>query len=223
MFNLFFPKVCEACKCVLKDNEATICTLCRHDLPVTSFHLDGKEDVKKILYGRVQLEQATSLLHFSKKSIVQQLLHSLKYKGHEEISRFFGKWLGAELSGLKAYEGVDVVVPVPLHKSKQRQRGYNQVALFGKEIAKALNVAYNDKILVKTSASKTQVFKNRTKRTNNNDKLVFSIQDKAQLKDKHVLIVDDIITTGATIEACASQLHSIEGVKISLATIAIAN
>ncbi len=222
MLNLFFPKVCEACNNVLIDNELLICTNCRHQLPVTNFHFDNSESVKKIVYGRVKLDNATALLHFSKKGIVQQLLHNLKYRGHEQISESLGKWLGAELKTIKAYNDVDVVMPVPLYKTKLRKRGYNQVGKFGKEIAKALNIDYNDTVLVKTKSTKTQVFKGRLKRWND-DGALFNITENESLKGKHILLVDDIITTGATIEACASVLLKIDNIKISLATMAIAD
>ena len=113
-------------------------------------------------------------------------------------------------------------MPVPLYKSKLRKRGYNQVAKFGKEIAKALNIDYNDRVLIKTKASKTQVFKGRIKRWND-DGALFDISENKSLTKKHILLVDDIITTGATIEACASVLLKIDKIKLSLATIAIAD
>lgn len=207
---------------VLVDEKLVICVKCRHQLPVTNFHFENSEDVKKIVYGRVKLENATALLHFSKKGIVQQLLHNLKYRGHRHISAFLGKWLGDELSTIKAYKAIDVVVPVPLYKTKLRKRGYNQVADFGKEIAKALNVAYNDKILVKTKATKTQVFKGRLTRWND-DGALFDISEEKSLIGKHILLVDDIITTGATVEACATELLKIDNIKLSLATMAIAD
>jgi ComF family protein len=222
LLNLFFPEICEACNNVLSDNELVICTNCRHQLPVTNFHFDNSETVKKIIYGRVQLENATALLHFSKKGIVQQLLHNLKYRGHEQISDFFGEWLGAELKTVKAFEAVDVVVPVPLYKSKLRKRGYNQVAKFGKEIAKALDANYNDSVLLKTKATITQVFKGRLTRWND-DGALFSITETESLKGKHILLVDDIITTGSTVEACATVLLKIDNIKLSLATMAIAD
>ena len=222
LLNLFFPEVCEACSGVLTDNEIVLCISCRHQLPITNFHFDNSETVKKIIYGRVKLEYATSLLHFSKKGIVQQLLHNLKYRGHEQISEFFGKWLGVELSTIDAYKSIDVVVPIPLYKTKLRKRGYNQVTQFGKEIAKALNVEYNDTVLIKNKATKTQVFKDRFTRWND-DEALFDISENKSLTGKHILLVDDIIITGATIEACASVLLKIDNIKLSLATMAIAD
>ncbi len=222
LLNLFFPVVCEACNAVLRDNEVVICTSCRHQLPVTNYHFNNSEAVKKIVYGRVKLENATALLHFSKKGIVQQILHNLKYRGHEQISAFLGKWLGSELNKIETYKTIDIVVPVPLYKTKLRKRGYNQVAEFGKEIANALNAEYNDSVLVKTKSSKTQVFKGRLKRWND-DGALFNITENESLKGKHILLVDDIITTGATVEACASVLLKIDNIKLSLATMAIAD
>lgn len=221
LLNLFFPKVCESCNGILGDNEQVVCTSCRHHLPVTNFHFENSETVKKTVYGRVKLENATALFHFSKKGMVQQLLHNLKYRGHEQIGSFLGQWLGQELSTIDAYSAIDVVIPVPLHRSKLRKRGYNQVAKFGKEIAKALNAAYNESVLIKTKSTKTQVFKKRLLRWN--DKALFDISENQSLKGKHILLVDDIITTGATVEACASVLLKIDNITLSIATMAIAD
>ena len=222
LLNLFFPEVCEACNNVLTDNESIICISCRHQLPITDFHLDDSEIVKKILYGRVKLENATALLHFSKKGIVQQILHNLKYRGHQRISGVFGKWLGGELKTMESYMDVDVVVPVPLYKTKLQKRGYNQVEQFGKEIAKALHADFNDDVLIKTKSTKTKVFEGRLSRWNE-DRTVFSISENRSLEGKHILLVDDIITTGATVEACAIELLKINNIKLSLATMAIAD
>jgi ComF family protein len=189
---------------------------------VTNFHFEDKETVKKMLYGRIKLQNATALLHFSKKGIVQELLHNLKYRGHEQIGYLFGKWLGVELKSLEDYSTIDVVVPVPLHKSKLRQRGYNQVTKFGQEIATALDIDFNDKVLVRQFSTATQVFKSRLMRSDDS-KSRFKITEKSSFEGKHILLVDDIITTGATIEACANELLKIPNVKLSLATMAIAD
>lgn len=219
LINLFFPKVCEACYNVLSDGEQVICTTCRHELPITNFHFEANEAVKKVVYGRVQLQNATALLHFAKKGLVQQLIHNLKYRGHQQISTFFGKWLGAELQQLEAYKSVDLVVPVPLYKTRLRHRGYNQVVKFGQEIAKALNVEFNDSVLIKTKATTTKVFKKRINRFD--DDSVFDVVETYSLKGKHILLVDDLITTGATLEACATALFKIEGITLSFAAMAI--
>lgn len=220
LLNLFFPKVCYACTSLLGDNEQEICTVCRQELPVTNFHFDDADVIKKVLYGRVSLKNATALFHFSKKSNVQRLIHNLKYRGHETIGLVLGKWLGHELSTLENYKTVDVVIPVPLHKSKLKSRGYNQVSKFAQEIAIALNAEYREDVLIKTFASKTQVFKSRLNRWIN-AKEKFQLNNSTNIECKHILLVDDIITTGATIESCANQLLQINNITISVATMAI--
>ena len=210
-----------ACNGNIQEKKLLICIDCRHKLPVTNFHFDDSNYVKKVFYGRLELENATSLLRFHKKGIVQQLIHNLKYRGHETIGEFLGNWLGEELKDIESYKNIDLVIPVPLHKNKLRKRGYNQVAKFGQRIAEALDVPYEDEVLVKTSSTSTQVFKKREARWQNDDQ-IFTIQNVERLSGKHILLVDDIITTGATIEACASILTKIHNNKLSIATMAIA-
>lgn len=221
LLNLFFPKVCEACSNYLSDNERVICTLCRHELPVTNCHKHSKNDVKKILYGRIDLQNATALLHFSKGGVVQKLLHNLKYKGHQQVGKFLGEWLGEELKATKEYSSINVVVPVPLHINKLRTRGFNQVHKFGAALARELDVEFNTRLLQRKFSSNSQVFKSRFSRFNDAE-TVFVIEDIETYKNQHILLVDDIITTGATVELCALELLKIKGVKLSLATMAIA-
>lgn len=220
VINLFFPKVCYACHNILKDNEDTICVRCRHDLPVTNFHFNNDDTVKKVLYGRAKIENATALFRFEKDGLVQTLLHGLKYKGYESIGNTLGNWLGSELSEITAYQEIDMVVPVPLHKQKLKKRGYNQVDKFARQIAKQLNCDYNDQVLLKITNTNSQVFKTRFSRAATN--AIFSAIDVSTISNKHILLVDDIITTGATIEACINELAKAHNVKISIATIAIA-
>jgi len=221
VLDLFFPKVCFACQSQLTDFENYVCTSCRHNLPVTNFHFENDDYVLKTFYGRAKIEQATALLRFEKKSITQQLIHNLKYKGYQEIGVFLGKWLGEELKELDAYKSIDIVIPVPLHKKKLRKRGYNQVTKFGQEIALQLDVDYYDDVLIKITNTASQVNKSRFSRWINNEEL-FAIQNKEKIQGKHILLVDDVITTGATMEACISVLNKAENVKISLASMAIA-
>lgn len=220
MLNLLFPRVCKACKSVLSKQEKVICVVCRHKLPLVCHHRTGSSAMKDIFYGRFVVEEATALLQFQKKGITQELMHNLKYKGQKQISSFFGSWLGGELAEISHYKTVDLVIPVPLHKQKLKKRGYNQVEGFGTEIAKALQIPYRDDLLVKTSKTSSQVFKQRFTRFNSEE--IFFVKNSEPIIGKHILLVDDIVTTGATLENCALQLLKTPQVKISLATIAIA-
>ena len=222
LFNLFFPASCLACDDLLQPGEKLVCTQCRHELPVTGLHYTTQKPIHELLYGRVVLEQATALFYFNKKSKVQQLIHHLKYRNHEEISGFLGKWLGFELASLTEYTDVNCVVPVPLHKSRLRERGYNQVTGFGKEIAAALEVPFVADVLFRNKKTKAQVFMSRL--TRSKEVIAsFNVKDSEQLHGKHVLLVDDLITTGGTMEGCALALQKIPNVKISIAAMAIAN
>jgi len=194
---------------------------CRHDLPITNFHFDNNDSVAKVLYGRAKIENGTALFRFEKKGNVQRLIHNLKYKDHEHIGFVLGNWLGGELKTLESYKNIDVVIPVPLHKNKLKKRGYNQVALFGQQVAEALNADYLDDVLVKVTNTKSQVNKKRLARWTNSDEL-FTLKNIEAIDNKHILVVDDIITTGATLEACISILNQAKNIKISIATMAIA-
>lgn len=219
--NLLFPKVCYACLDILGDNQDTICLNCRHELAVTDFHFNNDATVKNVLKGRAIIENGTALFRFEKKGPVQQLIHGLKYKGYENIGFILGNWLGGELKTIDAYKNIDAIIPVPLHKKKLKKRGYNQVTKFGQQIAIALDAEYIDNALIKISNSKSQTSKKRFERSNNSNEL-FALKNITKLEDKHILLVDDIITSGATLEACISVLSQAHNIKISIATMAIA-
>jgi len=221
IIDLFFPKVCYACHEVLNDHEQDICTDCRNNLPVTNFHFHKDNNVSKVFYARVKVEYGTALFRFEKKGLVQQLIHNLKYKGQESIGVFLGDWLGGELKTVKEYSEIDIVIPVPLHKNKLKKRGYNQVAQFAEHIASALNVKYIDNVLLKVTNTDSQVLKSRLARWTNNEEL-FTLQNKNAIANKHILLVDDLITTGATMEACINVLNQAKNIKISVACMAIA-
>ncbi len=221
LINLLYPNICQICDTVLLKNEEVICTNCLHELPVTNFHFHNENPVKKVFYGRFPLQNATSLLFFKKKGSVQKLIHQLKYRGHKEISSYLGKWMGEELLKSPFFKNIDLVIPIPLHKKKLKNRGFNQVEGFALEISQLLNVPYNDTTLQKTSFSTTQTLKARLARWGNIQE-TFVLVNPENLKNKHILLVDDLITTGATMEACATELLKSPGVKISIASMAIA-
>ncbi|WP_321160785.1 ComF family protein [Aureitalea sp. L0-47] len=176
--------------------------------------------MKQVFYGRIPIENATALLYFQKKGSVQRLLHNLKYRGQKQIGAFLGSWLGAELAEIPEYRDIGMVIPVPLHRRKQKLRGYNQVSDFGREIAKSLNAEYRADILLKTSRTRSQVFQKRSKRFKS-EKL-FNVTNPEPLQQKHILLVDDIVTTGATLENCATELLANSNVRLSVATMAMA-
>ncbi len=223
MLDLLFPKICNGCKNPLLKNEEILCAQCRHDLSVIAHHRNDDQDMINRFYGRVPVRHASALLQFHKKGLTQTLLHNLKYRGYKKISSFFGKWMGAELAECTDYQSIDLVIPVPLHKQRLKKRGYNQVTGFGSEIAKALQVEFREDVLVKISKTESQVFKERFLRFSSpNSKQVFFVQQPEVIQNKHILLVDDIVTTGATLENCALELLKTAGVTISFATIAIA-
>jgi len=203
-------------------NETVICTRCRHEMPLTQYHLDTKNEAVKKFYGKIEIQHASAFLYFNKKGMVQELIHNLKYKGHEEIGFVLGNWYVADLKELNLETPFDVVIPVPLHKRKFRERGYNQVTTFGKALAEGLNIAFDDAILYRKKYSKTQSKKNLLGRSENIEN-IFDVHFSTENQNKHFLIVDDVLTTGATLEACSRALLKIPGAKISIVCMAMAN
>lgn len=191
-------------------------------MPLTQYHLNSKNEAIKKFYGKIDMQFASAFLYFNKKGMVQELIHNLKYKGHQEIGSVLGEWYAEDLKELQLEIPFDVVVPVPLHKRKFRERGYNQVTTFGKAIASGFEIPFNEKLLFRKIYSKTQSKKNllgRSENIENTFDVTFSDEDH----NKHFLIVDDVFTTGATIEACSRALLKIPGAKISMICMAMAH
>ncbi len=219
IYSIFYPKICICCKNTLLTNENLICTICRHDLPVICYKDFKKNKITTIFYGKVPIEKANTLMLFQKEGKVKELIHSLKYKGHEEVGVFLGNWFGRILSEQRIFEDIDIIIPVPLHKRKKRKRGYNQLTAFGKSLSKILSKEYAENVLIRTTFSKTQTFKTRVDRFFNTSSR-FYLRNASTLKNKHVLLIDDVITTGATLVSCCLELQKAEGVKISIITMA---
>ena len=220
-FHLFYPKLCGNCEEQLVINEKTICTICRHDLPLTNFLSFTNNSVTKTFYGRIDIEKGYALLFFRKEGITQKLIHELKYRGNEEIGELFGNWIGEIIVEKEEFKDVDHIIPVPLHPKKLKQRGYNQVTKFGITLANQLNIPFLENELVKVSSTKTQTFKARFERFSNID-TKFLLKNPAFFNNKHIVLIDDVITTGATLESCANEFKKSENCKISILTIAIA-
>jgi len=218
--DLFFPRVCSGCKGLLLGNEYALCTDCRHEIPLTGFHLDPQNEAFMKFYGLVDVQYASSFLYFHKRGIVQELIHSLKYRGHEEIGKLLGHWYGAELKNVAVLQDITHIVPVPLHKRKFRKRGYNQVAAFGKALSAELNCPYHDGILYKTRNATTQSQKTMLQRTQLSAN-AFAVQYNESEYNAHFLLIDDVLTTGTTLAACAHALSEIPGARISIVTMAV--
>lgn len=220
LFNLFYPDTCVCCEQYLLDQEKIICIECRLDLPFIETGNSTYNPLLETLKGKVIIEEGTSFLYYHPEGKVKKLIHQLKYKNNQKVGIFLGEWLGQKLLETKAYNSIDYIIPVPLHKDKLRLRGYNQLTKFGETLSSILNIKYLEDVLIRNTMAKTQTLKKRLDRfkslVNN-----FSLIKAKLLKNKHVLLIDDVVTTGATLEACCKELLKIEGMKISIVTIAL--
>jgi ComF family protein len=219
LYALFFPRTCICCGKNLFDHEELVCLMCIYSLPKTNFHLSPDNPVSRLFWGRAWIENAASCYYFAKGGRVQQMIHHLKYKDNKEIGVFLGKTYGEELKKAAAFPGVESIIPVPLHPKRQRKRGYNQSEVFADGLSESLDIPVEPGILIRSVASQTQTRKSKFSRWQNVES-IFVIKTPDKLENRHVLLVDDVITTGATLEACIHTLQTIPGVKVSVASIA---
>ena len=221
MIQLLFPELCNACGTHLYYGEKEICTKCMYDLPYTDYHLHAENRVAKQLWGRLPLNAAMAMLYFKKGTKVQNLMHSLKYKSQTDVGVRLGYLLGDKLKLGSQYGDIDLIIPVPLHPKKERLRGYNQSEFIANGIAEALDVPVSTSHLLRDKSTESQTKKARYTRYENMQS-VFKIAHQEQLQNLHVLLVDDVITTGATLEACGNILLTAGIKKLSIAAIAFA-
>jgi ComF family protein len=218
---LIFPELCQACGNNLVRGEKLICTACTYDLPYTNFHLQKNNVVARQLWGRVDVHMVYVLLYFSKGGKVQNMMHQFKYRNMPQIGNKLGNLAGTQLAQHTGASDIDMVIPVPLHPQKLRLRGYNQSAQFAEGLSDQLHIPVDVTSLMRLKHTDTQTKKSRFSRYENM-KDVFAVRNPETLEGKHVLLVDDIITTGSTIEACGTELLKIKGLKLSVAAIAYA-
>ena len=221
LLELFFPKLCLACFNKNPLRKDLFCLRCKLELPYTDQIDIEDNELEYRIYGRFKFERAAALFRFRKESKVQKLMHQLKYKNRPHIGVELGKEFGKRILASKEFPIPDLIIPIPLHRKKQKKRGYNQSYQFGKGIAEELNIPIYGSVLSKISDNKSQTKMNRLERLENvlNS---YKITDDSKIKGKHVLLVDDIITTGATIEAAAQKLLKSQDLKLSLALIGMA-
>jgi ComF family protein len=217
--SLVYPRVCSGCGNSLFRHEEWICNRCYTTLPKTNFHASATNPVQKIFYGRADVRLASSFLFFQKKSNVQKMLHALKYRSRPEIGHLLGKWYGADLKENGAFKDCTCIVPVPLHDKRRRKRGYNQSEHFARGLAEELDIPVRSDLLFKTHFTESQTYKTREERCENTLNS-FDTRNDGNLRGQHVLLVDDVITTGATTEACVLQLQKSPEVTVSVASIA---
>jgi ComF family protein len=222
VLHLFFPELCAACRGALLHHEKIICTSCFVDLPRTNFHQQRGNETEQIFFGRMKVEAAASYYFFNQGSRVQELLHRLKYKNQYEVGELIGEWYGKELLKSPEFSTADFIIPVPLHPKKMKTRGYNQSEHFAIGMSRSMGRPFITNWLVRTGNSETQTKKSKFARWQGVE-TIFSFQPTEEVNGKHFLLVDDVLTTGATLEACATVMFQKEnGIKISLATIAYA-
>jgi ComF family protein len=220
LLSIVYPHFCAACGNVLFYNEEVLCLKCYAELPRTGFHNDPENEVARLFWGRIPVRNATSFIYLNKDSRYRQILHELKYRDQQHVGIEMGRLFGLELRETP-FVNVDLIHPVPLHFHKFRERGYNQSELIARGMSKVLNLPVACNLIIRSAKTATQTKKTRYERWMN-VKDTFQIKNPDSLYDKHILLVDDVITTGATIEACATALLSVSGTTLSIASLACA-
>lgn len=213
--HLFYPHNCEGCGTDMIGDDYFLCAKCMHALPVTGFFAKPGNPVEKLFYGRVPVTNAGASFYFTKDSLLQHLLIQLKYKGNKESGFFLGRAMGYALQQSARFSDIDLLVPLPLHPKKKHTRGYNQAALICEGISEVWHKPFAPDALTRTHFTSTQTRQNRVSRLRNMEN-VFGVLDADLIKDKHVLLIDDVITTGATLESCTAAMLAVEGVKVSI-------
>lgn len=219
LINLLFPKLCMGCNSLLLNNEEIICSECNHYLPYTNHHILENNDTTKKFYGIIPIEFSASMLYFHQKGIIQNMIHNLKYKNRQEVGTLLGKWYAKDLKSVDKIKTISEIIPVPLHKKRLEERGYNQITTFCEALSNELKIPYNPNLLYRSRYSKTQTKKDKENRKDIVNSL-FDVNFIEADHNKHFLLVDDVMTSGATLEACAKALLKIPNCKVSIVTIA---
>lgn len=222
LVHLFYPHICTGCGSDLVEEDNLLCLKCVNDLPHTNFGMHAGNPVEKIFWGRVPLTAAMSEFYFAKGTLIQTLIHEFKYNGNIDIGMYLGRIMGNSLLNNNRFTKVDALIPLPLFADKEFKRGYNQAAIICNGISEATNIPVIRNNVVRNRFTQTQTRKHRTERWENVASS-FQVNNPHELKNKHLILVDDVVTTGATLEACGAEILKVEGTMLSIATLAYAS
>lgn len=219
--HLFYPHVCTGCGSDLLEEDNLLCLKCIHNLPHTNFAALANNQIEKDFWGRIPLSAAYSQFYFSKEFLIQHLIHQLKYRGDTKIGFYLGEIMGKTLLKSNRFRAIDALIPLPLYADKEHKRGYNQAAVICNGMSSIMNIPVLNGAVIRQHATETQTRKHRTERWDN-VKDSFKVIKENELCGKHLLLVDDVVTTGATLEACGNTILQVQDVKLSIATLAYA-
>lgn len=222
LLSLFFPDLCAVCKMRLTEAEQHICLNCLSLLPKTSYHLQPDNRLEQFFAGRIPFQRIAAYAYFVKGGSIQNIIHELKYSNNPKIGNFIGELAGENIKGSAFVSTIDYLVPVPLHPKRLKQRGYNQSLEICKGIADKINIPIDTTTLIRTVNNQSQTKNSRFDRWKNVED-IFTLTSHEKFKDKHIVLVDDIITTGSTLESCAKEILKSEGCKVSIFAIGTAN
>lgn len=220
--HLFYPHVCTGCSSDLIDDNNLLCLQCINDLPHTNFAMHTSNPVEKVFWGRLSITSAMSEFYFTKGTLIQTLIHQFKYKSNIDIGLYLGAIMGNSLLKSNRFNRIDALIPLPLNAEKEFKRGYNQATILCNGMSTVMGVPVIKNNVVRNRFTQTQTKKHRTERWENVEGS-FAIKDPTVLNNKNILLVDDVVTTGATLEACGAEILKIEGTKLSIATLAYAS
>ncbi len=222
LIHLFYPHICSGCGSDLVNDDNFLCLKCINDLPHTNFATQANNPVEKLFWGRLALAASMSEFYFTKETLIQTLIHEFKYKGNRDLGLYLGTIMGKSLLQNNRFSKIDVLIPLPLFADKEFKRGFNQSTILCNGMAEIMNIPIIKNNVIRKRFTETQTKKHRTERWKNVEGS-FEINDTRKIKGKHVLLVDDVITTGATLEACGAEILKIEGTILSIATLAFAS
>ena len=221
LLHFLFPKICSGCGSDLVSEETVLCMHCMADLPETNFEKHPGNPVEKLFRGRLPVVQATAQYYFTKESLIQRLMHMFKYKNQKELGIQLGRMMGDSLKESGRYD-IDALIPLPLFPAKEKRRGYNQAALLCEGIRESIPVPVLNNVVIRPQHTESQTKKGRIERWKNIEGK-FELINSEEIGKKHLLLVDDVITTGATLEACGAELLKGDNVRLSIATLCVAS